>query len=112
MNRNNKKIVRLTESDLVRIVRRVIKEEYDYSLYDLKKYLESKGLDVNIKSKTGYQYIDDRTMEMYNPVYYRVTVNNVDNMTNVKEFLKEKGAYDIKDEGNSVSFGFTDTNKM
>jgi len=118
MNRNNKKIVRLTESDLVRIVRRVIKEEYVYTAYDLKDELEKMGFDVTVTSKGGSQYVDDRyvddygNLQMYSREDYDVTVNNVDDISKVIEFIRKKDVGSIKTGDNSINFNFSVTRKM
>ena len=118
MNRNNKKIVRLTESDLVRIVRRVIKEEYVYTAYDLKDELEKMGFDVTVKNKPGYQYIDDRFvgddgyLQMYSREDYDFTVNNVDDIPELIDFISNKGVSSIKTGDNSINFNFSVTRKM
>ena len=109
----SKKIIKLTESDLVRIVRRVIKEEYVYSIYELKRDLEKMGLEVNVKNEGGGQYVDDRFNDVIVQNNYRVTAitSNDEEKLKVWEFISKKNTNNVKLEDNSISFSFAEPYK-
>lgn len=106
-----KKIIKLTESDLERIVRRVIKEGYTYSVSDLKKDLENMGLEVNVENKGGSQFVDDRFNEVIYQNNYHVTAitSNDEEKLKVWEFISKKNTNNVKLGDNSISFGFSES---
>jgi hypothetical protein len=80
---NMKKIVRLTESELIKIIRGVIKEGIDI-LDDLKPYMDS-GC-VSIKYKGDYVVVD-----VESPSYFESEGFDKDTGLGIKSKLRKKG---------------------
>jgi len=80
---NMKKIVRLTESELIKIIRGVIKEGIDI-LDDLKPYMDS-GC-VSVKYKGDYVVVD-----VESPSYFESEGFDTDTGLRIKGKLRKKG---------------------
>ena len=108
-----KRIIKLTESDLERIVRRVIKE--NYRVGDIVNTLKDKGFEVDVKKGDGSMFTDDRFNETLVSQNYDITVytSNDDEKLDVWEFISNKNAnnININDDG-SMSFGFKEIERV
>ena len=72
----NRKVIRLTESDLRRIVKRVIKEDMDYTpFYDIQ------SVDCGDNVRSGTVYLDGET----------IVISYCEGNEEDLEYLKEKG---------------------
>ena len=108
-----KKIIKLKESDLVRIIERVIKEEYVYSIDELKNDLKNMGLEVKVENEGGSQFVDDRFNEVIYQNNYRVTAitSNDEEKLKVWDFISKKNTNNVNLGDNSISFGFMESRK-